>query len=146
MKTIKHFALILVIMLFTTNTGKAQDQKSEGDYVWSDFTIEAECLPEAITGDFYVHWTAFKSLYCEVGYGTLTGESGAVYYCDWTSSFRFNGTHDKGGILHYQWAAWIRKVGDNFPVAKILIMAHTTWANDIPTAEIDKLDVVCMGK
>jgi len=108
--------------------------------------IEAECLPEAITGDVYVHWTSFKSLYREVAYGTFTGESGAVYYCDGTYSGRFNVTHDKGGIMHGQWTNWLRKEGENKPVAKIHIMWHTTWANDEPTASIDKFDVICMGK
>ena len=146
MKTIKSFALILVIMLFTANTGNAQDQKSEGDYVWAGVVIEAECLPEAITGDVYVHWTSFKSLYREDAYGTFTGESGAVYYCNWTFSFRFNATHDKGGILHYQWITFLRKEGENKPVAKLHIMGHMTWANDELTASIDKVDVICMGK
>ena len=146
MKTIKHFALILVIMLFTTNTGKAQDQKSEGDYVWSDFTIEAECLPESVTGDFYIHWSAINNIYRETAYGIFTGSDEASYYCEYSYSGRFRATHVTGGIMHGQWTTWLRKEGENTPVAKLKIMWHQTWANDELIASIDKFEVICMGK
>ena len=61
----------------------------------TDFVIGAECLPEAITCDFYIHWTSFKSLYREDGYGTFTGESGATYYCDWTYKFQIQSNKRK---------------------------------------------------
>jgi len=85
-------------------------------------------------------------MYREDAFGTFTGESAATYYCNFTNSFRFNATHDKGGLLHSQSTTWLRKVGENKPVAKIHIMSHTTWANDEPTASIDKFEVICMGK
>jgi len=146
MKTIKIFALILVLILFAKNTGKAQDQNSEGDWVWTDFTIDAECLPETITGDFYCHWSVINNIYRETAYGIFTGSGGAGYYCEYSYSGRFRATHETGGIMHGQWTTWLRKEGENNPAAKLHIMWHQTWANDEPTASIDKYDVICMGK
>jgi hypothetical protein len=152
MKTLKVFALLLIILGFKLDYAIAQDKRDQGEFTWpfdSKYygpSLKA-CLGEDVSGEVIAQWFESNnpkySTYHEKGHGVLHGQSNYEYTLDYEYNSQYVMPEEIGLKGGFTFPMLIRREGKIKAVVHYSGRRLTLWFKDDRTVDHFTYEVEC---